>query len=75
MEQLISRLNLMKDSYYEFVDSVADYAEKSREHYELIMHFLDDNQFATPSDVIKYISFQPDFFADSAPTDEGALVG
>ena len=75
MEQLIQRLNLMPNSYYEFVDSMVDYAKSKESHFRLLMDFLDKNETATPSDVIKFISFQSDFFDDNAPMDENVLVG
>lgn len=64
MEELISRLNALPNSYFEFVDSVIDYVEEKEEHLNLIIGFLDSNPSATPSDVLRYITFQPDFFGD-----------
>lgn len=75
MEQLIERLNRIPDSYFEFVDSVVDYARNKESHFKLVMEFLDSNPDATPSDIIKFISFQPDFFTDSVPMDTRILVG
>jgi len=75
MEQLIQRLNFIPNSYYEFVDSVVDYAESKESHLKILMEFLDKNPSATPSDIIKFITFQPDFFEDSAPMDLDTLVG
>lgn len=75
MEQLIERLNHIPNSYFEFVDSVVDYAGNKEAHFKLIMEYLDHNPDATPSDIIKFISFQPDFFADSVPMDTQVLVG
>ena len=75
MEKLIQRLNLIPNSYFEFVDSVVDYAELKESHFDIIMEYLDNNPTATPSDIIKFISFQPDFFEDSAPVDIDSLVG
>ena len=75
MDALISRLNSIPNSYYEFVDSVVDYAKSKASHLEVIMQYLDDNEESTPSDIIKFISTQPDFFDDDAPTDMNSLVG
>lgn len=74
MEQLIQRLNFIPNSYYEFVDSVIDYAESKESHLNLLNNFLDNNPSATPSDIIKFISFQTDFFEDSTPSDLDMLV-
>lgn len=75
MERLIHRLNVIPNSYFEFVDSVVDYARLKESHFDIIMEYLDNNPTATPSDIIKFISFQPDFFEDSAPVDVDSLVG
>lgn len=75
MEQLISRLNQIPNAYFEFVDSVADYAEIKESHFTLLMEFLDNNPSATTSDVLYLISTQPDFFDDDVPENEDILVG
>ena len=75
MEELIMRLNLIPNAYFEFVDSVIDYAEEKESHYVLIKNYLDNNPCASPSDIIKLISSQPDFFDDDVPMEVDALVG
>lgn len=75
MDILISRLNAIPNAYFEFIDSVVDYAESKNTHLQLVLKFLDDNIGATPSDVIKFISSQPDFFDDDAPVGVNTLVG
>ena len=40
MEELISSLNAIPNSYFEFIDSVVDYAERKEEHRILIMNFI-----------------------------------
>lgn len=69
MESLIERLTQMQGAYYEFVDSVIDYAESKENHFNSIMDFLDENLMATPSEVLGFISSQPDFFEDDVPAD------
>ena len=64
MEELIGRLNAIPDAYYEFVDSVIDYAEKKETHLFILNDYLQNNPPATPSDILKFITFQPDFFDD-----------
>ena len=61
MELLIQRLNSMPNSYYEFVDSVVDYAKAKKTHFDLLLEYMDNNVSATPSDIIRFISHQPDF--------------
>ena len=69
VEQLIQKINSMPNSYYEFVDSVIDYARVKESHLDLLVEYLDNNKSATPSDIIKLISYQPDFFDDDLPED------
>lgn len=70
MDTLISKLNALPNSYFEFVDSVVDYAKEKEGHLDLLLDFLNDNSLVTPSDVIRFISSQPDFFDSDAPVDE-----
>lgn len=64
MENLICKLKAIPNSYFEFVDSVIDYIDQNSERLELVMNYLNHNPSATPSDVLKFITFQPDFFCD-----------
>lgn len=74
MDTLISKLNLLPDSYFEFVDSIVDYAKEKEEHLDLLLNYLNDHPFASPSDIIKYITIQPDFFDSDAPVDDYDVV-
>ncbi len=74
MEELISSLNAIPNSYFEFIDSVVDYAERKEEHRILIMNYLNDNRSATVSDVLRLISSQTDFYEDEAPIESDMLV-
>lgn len=74
MEELISRLNAIPNSYFEFIDSVVDYAERKEEHRIFIMNYLNNNRSATVSDVLRLISSQPDFYEDEAPIESDMLV-
>ena len=75
MEELIEKLNNLPNAYFEFIDSVVDYAEENELHFELIMEFLKNNSSVTPSDIIRLISTQPDFYDDESPVESDALVG
>lgn len=75
MEELIERLNKIPNAYFEFIDSVVDYADEKDAHYDLIMSYLKNNSSATPSDVIRLISTQPDFYDDESLIEPDALVG
>lgn len=74
MDQLISRLNSIPNAYYEFVDSVVDYAESKESHLTLLMDFLNARPNASITDVLRFISKQPDFFDDEVPVEEESLV-
>ena len=73
MEELISKLNSIPNSYFEFVDTVVEYAEEKEVHLKLLIEYLNNNLSATPSDVLKFITYQPDFFDDEV--NEVLLVG
>lgn len=75
MEELIEKLNNLPNAYFEFIDSVVDYAEENELHFELILEFLKNNSSVTPSDIIRLISTQPDFYDDESPVEPDALVG
>ncbi|MCQ2515479.1 MAG: hypothetical protein MJ094_01285 [Saccharofermentans sp.] len=64
MDNLIKRLYAVPDSYFEFVDSIIDYASSDASHYTLIMNYLNNNKESTSSDILYFISTQPDFFDD-----------
>ena len=74
MEELISRLNVIPDSYFEFVDTVIAFAEEKEMHLKQLIEYLNSNPSATPSDILKFITFQPDFFDDELEQDP-LLVG
>ena len=73
MEELITKLNAIPNSYFEFVDTVVEYAEEKEAHLRMLIEYLNNTPSATPSDVLKFITFQPDFFDDEI--DESLLVG
>ena len=75
MELLIQKLNSIPNSYYEFVDSVVGYVKTKESRLALVTDYINNNESATPSDIIRFISFQPDFFEDSVPEDIESLVG
>ena len=44
MEELIERLNKIPNAYFEFIDSVVDYADEKETHLDLIMNYLKNNK-------------------------------
>ncbi|MCR5322931.1 MAG: hypothetical protein K6E85_06650 [Lachnospiraceae bacterium] len=71
MDELKELLIKVKDSYFDFILGMLNYAGKKQSRCEMLTKFLKDNPDITTSDVIKYISDQPDFFDDAAPISAG----
>jgi hypothetical protein len=74
MDFLISKLNEIPNSYFEFIDSVVDYAKSKPEHLTLINEYLQTHPLVSVSDVLRLISTQPDFYDDEAPINADELV-
>ena len=53
------------DSYYDFVTGILLYAKKKPERQETLLDFLKSNPTVSSSDVVQFVSSQPDFFEDS----------
>lgn len=66
MEELISILNNINNSYEDFVTAIAHYAAKKPSRSEAVLGFLYTHPDATTSDVVKFVSDQPDFMEDAA---------
>ena len=66
MEELTMLLNNVSDSYFDFVDSVLDYAGRKKERLQAVLTFIKSNPSAKSSDIIEFVSNQADFFEDSA---------
>ena len=64
MDQLITKLNQIPNAYYEFIDSTVEYASAKTEHLSILLNFLDEKNDASVTDVLRFISHQPDFFDD-----------
>lgn len=62
MEELYNRLCGIDDSYFEFVDSVMSYVKQTPKHLYIVADFLNNNESASSSDVLRFIIKQPDFF-------------
>ena len=66
MEELAGLLNMVEDSYFDFVSAILHYAEKKPARLEAVVEFLKSNPGISSADVIKFVSDQPDFFEDAA---------
>ena len=66
MEELNNRLCNIKDSYSDFVGAIMHYANEKPSRLEVLIDFLNNNPNASSSDVVKFVSDQPDFSDDAA---------
>lgn len=73
LEELKKRLENIKDSYFDFVDAIIHYAKRKQEHIDLLNKFLDEHPETSTSDVVYFVSIQPDFFEDSVPQKNGFI--
>ncbi len=65
MEELYCKLNDVSDSYFDFIVSILAYAKKKKERLENILKYLDENPNANTTDIIYFVSKQPDFQEDN----------
>lgn len=65
MKDLVDRLNEIPRAYFDFVVAIAAYARKKPERLEKVMEYLDSTPDLTTSDMIRFVSIQPDFREDS----------
>jgi len=65
MEELKKRLEAVDDSYFDFILGVITYCKRKESRLIAVMKFMDDNPDALSSDIIEFISDQPDFYEDS----------
>lgn len=70
MEELIRKLNAIPGSYFAFVAGISSYAEKKPERLQKVIEFIDSAENPCPSDIIEFISDQPDFHEYSAGSAE-----
>ena len=66
MNELKELLVNINDSYPDFVDAVVHYAKKKESRLEVVLNYLKNNTGADSSDVLLFISNQPDFMEDAA---------
>ena len=66
MEKIAIRLNNVKDSYYSFVVAVMTYVKNKPSRLPIVQKFMDKHPDASTSDILEFISDQPDFYEDAA---------
>lgn len=65
MEELLSKLEQIPNSYRSFVMGVMAYARKKPERVDVLLDYINNNDELTCSDIVKYVSLQPDFYEDN----------
>ena len=66
MNELSALLNAIEDSYYDFVSAVLHYAGKKESRQKTLISYIKANPGLSSSDVVKFVSDQPDFYEDAA---------
>ncbi len=61
MEELITKLNEIPNSYFGFVAGIVAYVKQKPSRLDNILQFINGSDNLTPSDVVKYVMDQPDF--------------
>ena len=62
MEELYNRLNSFPDAHFGFVMGVIAYVKQKPDRLKKVMEYLNSSDSLSKSDVILFISTQPDFF-------------
>lgn len=65
LKTLAERLYAVPRSYFAFVGGILAYARKKPERLQNVMSYLDSEDNLTTSDIVYFVSSQPDFFEDS----------
>ncbi|MBO4901929.1 MAG: hypothetical protein J5518_03985 [Lachnospiraceae bacterium] len=61
MEELITKLNAIPDSYFGFVAGIAAYVKQKPERLQRVLQYMDSSANLKSSDVVKFVMEQPDF--------------
>lgn len=67
MEELKEMLINVNDSYFDFVLGIMNYAGKKPERLSVVKKYLAEHKDATSSDIVEFVSSQPDFYEDNVP--------
>ena len=65
MEELTVLLNHVDGSYKSFVLGISSYAKKKPERLKAVLKFMNNHPEATTSDIVGFVSDQPDFYEDA----------
>ncbi len=61
MEELENKLKAIPDSYYGFVVGIINYVKQNPCRLQKVLRFINSTKDLTSSDVVKFVSDQPDF--------------
>lgn len=64
MEELYEKLIAIPGSHFAFVMGILTYAKKKAGRVEIILNYLNSSNNLTVSDVVLFVSMQPDFFEE-----------
>ena len=62
MEDLIKKLESIPGSYFNFVVGIVAYVKQKPERLDVVIDYINNTENVTPSDVVYFVSTQPDFF-------------
>ena len=61
MEELVTKLNSISDSYFAFVTGIVTYVKQKPERLKTVLDYLNSSEVLSSSDVVKFVMQQPDF--------------
>ena len=61
VKKLQDRLVMVPDTYSDFVSGIIHYSLKKPERMNVVMEYLEKHPDAMSSDIVKFVSDQPDF--------------
>lgn len=66
IKELKERLENVPDAYPDFVEGIVNYARKKPERMKAVTGYLSGHPDALSSDIVEFVSSQPDFMEDAA---------
>ena len=66
MNELKELLENIEGSYDNFVNAILYYAGKNTSRLDIVLNYIKNNPHTTSSDVVFFVSEQPDFSEDAA---------
>ncbi|MBQ3546652.1 MAG: hypothetical protein IJA34_16965 [Lachnospiraceae bacterium] len=66
MKELETLLNNVDDAYFDFVVAMLHYAKNKQTRREILIDYIKKHPEAKSSEIIEFVSNQPDFSEDAA---------